>query len=279
VQFASFLGDLEQRSRRAEGGPPPSLWRALVSQPRRLVEVLADFAIICASFLAAYLLQVDDRGTDIQRSIFLAALPVLVAVRYVLFVVFGVYRRVWRFGSALDLLAVGAAVWLSVPLTILIVRARTGLGTFPLEIFVVDALLCTGLVAASRLALRLVPELAAKGGRRGDTRIVLVGAGRSGRSLARELGETPGRRVVGFLDDNPSVRRRRVFGIKVLGDLDEAAEQLPAVRAEEVLVTIPDAPTERLAAVQRAAQEAGVPYRVVRRTFVAEPPFAEATTE
>ncbi len=33
VQFASFLGDLEERSRRAEEGPPPSLWRALISHP------------------------------------------------------------------------------------------------------------------------------------------------------------------------------------------------------------------------------------------------------
>ena len=79
VQFASFLGDLEERSRRGEPGPPPSLWRALFSNPRRLVEVLVDFAIICASFLAAYLLFVDGGGTNTQRAIFLATLPVLLA--------------------------------------------------------------------------------------------------------------------------------------------------------------------------------------------------------
>ena len=43
VQFASFLGDLEERSRRHEPGPPPPLWRAFFSNPRRLVEVLVDF--------------------------------------------------------------------------------------------------------------------------------------------------------------------------------------------------------------------------------------------
>ena len=59
VQFASFLGDLEERSRRGEPGEPPSLLRALFSQPRRLVEVLVDFAIICTSFLVSYLLFID----------------------------------------------------------------------------------------------------------------------------------------------------------------------------------------------------------------------------
>ena len=60
-------------------------------------------AIICASFLAAYLLFVDGGGTDVQRAVFLATLPVLLAVRYVLFVVFGIYRRVWRFARRRDL--------------------------------------------------------------------------------------------------------------------------------------------------------------------------------
>ena len=63
VQFASFLGDLQERSRREDPGPSPPLWRAFLSNPRRLVEVLADFAIICVSFLAAYLLFVDGGGT------------------------------------------------------------------------------------------------------------------------------------------------------------------------------------------------------------------------
>ena len=99
VQFASFLGDLEERSRRQEPGSPPPLWRAFFSNPRRLVEVIVDFTAVCASFLAAYFLQVDGGGTDVQKAIFLTTLPVLLAVRYILFVLFGIYRRVWRFAS------------------------------------------------------------------------------------------------------------------------------------------------------------------------------------
>ena len=77
VQFASFLGDLQERSRREDPGPAPPLWRAFFSNPRRLVEVLTDFGIICVSFLVAYLLFVDGGGSYIQRGIFLAVLPIL----------------------------------------------------------------------------------------------------------------------------------------------------------------------------------------------------------
>ncbi len=106
VQFGSFLSDLEERSRRGVEGPEPSLWRALIFEPRRLVEVLADFVIICASFLAAYLLAVGGTGTDYERSVYLSALPIVLGTRYVFFVALGVYRRVWRYATARDVVPI-----------------------------------------------------------------------------------------------------------------------------------------------------------------------------
>jgi FlaA1/EpsC-like NDP-sugar epimerase len=96
--------------------------------------------------------------------------------------------------------------------------------------------------------------------------VLIVGAGRSGRALARELAESPDQRVVGFLDDNPKVRRRRVLGIKVLGRLDEAAAHIALARPDEILVTIPDVAQDRLHAVVTAGEEAGISCRIVRRT-------------
>ena len=134
-----------------------------------------------------------------------------------------------------------------------------------------DAVLCTLLVGASRLTLRLLPEARAR--RRHRRRVLIVGAGHAGRGLARELRDTHEARVLGFLDDNPRVRRRRILGVSVLGGLDEAPRAIAGVRAEEVLVTIPDAPRERLDAVVRASEEAGIPCRIVRRVteFTAAP--------
>jgi UDP-GlcNAc:undecaprenyl-phosphate/decaprenyl-phosphate GlcNAc-1-phosphate transferase len=270
VQFASFLGDLQERSRQEDPGPAPPLWRAFLSNPRRLIEVLTDFAIVCVSFLIAYLLFVDGRGSYTQRGLFLATLPILLAVRYVLFVLFGIYRRIWRFASARDLLAIGAAVALSVPITIGIVRAIRPFLDFPLEIFVVDALLCMTLVAASRLALRMLPGLSNVRG--AQKRILVAGAGRSGRALARELAETPDTRVVGFVDDNPALRRRRIHGVTVHGSLDDVEQLLDELHVDEVLVTIPEAASERLESLVASCADADVGCRFVVRE-IAPPPF------
>jgi UDP-GlcNAc:undecaprenyl-phosphate/decaprenyl-phosphate GlcNAc-1-phosphate transferase len=263
VQFGSFLSDLEERSRRGADVEEPPLWRALVFEPRRLVEVVADFLVICASFLAAYVLVLEGTGTEFERSVFVSALPILLACRYVVFVALGVYRRVWRFATARDVVPIALACGVSAVLAYLAVLALRPIGSFPAtEIFVVDAVLCTLLVGGSRLTLRLLPELRTRSALR---RVVVVGAGRSGRGLARELRDIDDARVVGFLDDNPRIRRRRILGITVLGGLDEAARAIATSRADELLVTIPGAARDRLQTVFEAAEAAGIPCRIVRR--------------
>jgi UDP-GlcNAc:undecaprenyl-phosphate GlcNAc-1-phosphate transferase len=268
VQFASYLGDLEERSRRGEAEPRASL-RGLFVQPRRLVELLVDFTLICGSFLVAYLLQVEGQGTDYQKATFLAALPILLGVRYLMFVLFGAYRRVWRFAGAHDWLALAAAIALSAPIALGLLWATRPLGEFPHEVFFVDALLCLVLVGASRLAVRMLPRV---GGRTTERRRVLVvGAGKSGRSTARELQETAGTRVVGFVDDNPNVRRRRIQSVTVAGGLPEIARWIESTRADEVVLTIPDADPGRLEVVVAACTAAGIPCRVVRRESTVDP--------
>ncbi|MGI8886395.1 MAG: hypothetical protein ACR2G9_05730 [Gaiellaceae bacterium] len=277
VQFGSFLSDLEERSRRGEATAAVPLWQALVFEPRRLVEVVVDFVVICATFLAAYVLVVGGLGTVFERSVFLAALPILLATRYVFFVALGVYRRIWRFATARDVMPIAAGCLGSAVVAYLVLVAIRDIGPFPaLEVLVVDAVLCTLLVGASRLTLRLLPEARARGQHR--PRVLVVGAGHAGRGLARELRDTHEARVVGFLDDNPRVRRRRILGISVVGALDEASRAIAGARAEEVLVTIPGAPQERLDSVVRAAEEAGIPCRIVRRvTEFSVPERVEAT--
>jgi FlaA1/EpsC-like NDP-sugar epimerase len=187
---------------------------------------------------------------------------------------------VWRFAGAHDLVAIAGASGASGLLALGTVSVLWPLNGFDWKVFPLDAVLCAVLVAGSRLALRLRPHLGATGRQGPRRRVMLVGAGRSGRSLARELREDPAMRVVGFLDDNPAVRRRRVHGIVVLGTLDEIETALESAAPDEVLITIPNATAERLELISRACAAAGVACRLItRRTDTAVPTLAEAGVE
>ncbi len=228
VQFGNFLTDLDERTRRGMTANV-SLRHVVTFEPRRLVEVLVDFILVTAAFGLSYLLVVGGRGTDEQVGTLRAALPVLLGVRYVVFVAFRMYRRIWRYATPRDAAAIVLACVVAEVVATLIVVGTRDLGGFPFRIFVVDAVLCTILVLLSRLAWRLVPELRTTL-RRDRRPVLVVGAGRAGRSLARELRESGDARVVGYLDDNLLLRRRRIAGVPVVGTTDEVEAVLAEPR-------------------------------------------------
>jgi UDP-GlcNAc:undecaprenyl-phosphate/decaprenyl-phosphate GlcNAc-1-phosphate transferase len=272
VQFASVLSDVE----RAPGVLEERSWfRTFVANPRRLVESVVDFALISASFAVAYYLRLQGTGAPYDRHIFLVSLAVVIAVRYAAFIPFGLYRGVWRYAGARDAAAIVGAVVVSELVAYLILDATQVWGPFPRSIFIIDALVCTVLIGASRFweraFVRAVSSLTGRGSRR---RTLIVGAGKGGRSLLRELRETAGEQVVGFVDDDPRLSRRRLQGVPVVGGLLEIEAILSQVRPDTVLVTIPDAPRERLGLVIDTCALAEVPCRFVRRETDLDPRVA-----
>jgi UDP-GlcNAc:undecaprenyl-phosphate/decaprenyl-phosphate GlcNAc-1-phosphate transferase len=258
VQLAGFLGDFGTTG----------LHRG------RLVEMLVDFALITAAFACAYLLRFEGGGPPNQRHLFLAALPVLLAARYAVFILTGMYSSVWRFMSARDAIRIPIAVAVSEGIAVLFLALSQSRSfeTYSRSVFVIDAVLCTLFVGASRLAERAIsPALGTLARPEDRKRVLIVGAGRGGRSLLRELRETPGQQVVGFVDDDPRLRHRRIHGVQVLGSAHEIGAVLARRKPDVVLVTIPDAPRERLDFVVSGCERAGIACSFVRRQIDLDP--------
>jgi len=131
--------------------------------------------------------------------------------------------------------------------------------------------LCAAAIGGSRLVERALVTGLRTYHARTARRTLIVGAGRTGRSLMRELRETAGERVVGFVDDNPRLRRRRVHGIPVVGGTHELPRILSSTSPDVVLVTIPNAARERLDEVVDSCAAAGVDCRFVRRDIDLDP--------
>jgi UDP-GlcNAc:undecaprenyl-phosphate/decaprenyl-phosphate GlcNAc-1-phosphate transferase len=271
VQFGSLLSDVDRKAD-VTAATERSWARTFVANPRRLIESLVDFALVTASFLAAYYIRLGSSGTTYERHVFLVSLPVVLFARYMAFIPFGLYRGVWRYAGARDAAAVVAAVIASELVAYGFLAATQVWGGFPRSIFVIDAVICTVLIGASRFweraAVRALATFTGRGSRR---RTLIVGAGRAGRSLLRELRETPGEVVVGFVDDDLRLRGRRLQGVPVLGAAHDIEEILEGSHPETVLVTIPDAPRERLDLVVEGCARAEVPCRFVRRETDLDP--------
>jgi UDP-GlcNAc:undecaprenyl-phosphate GlcNAc-1-phosphate transferase len=263
VQFGSFLADVD----RGQTSHPP-----LYVYTRRIAEVFVDGALVAGAFLAAYLVRFNGIGTPNQRHYFLLSLPVLLFCRYVALLVFGMYASVWRYASSRDALRAAVAVVVSEVVALGIVVLTQGpLGDFSRSVFVIDAVFCSVAIVSSRFAERAILhglELARQNEYR---RVLIVGAGRTGRSLLRELRETTGERVVGFVDDSPSLRGRRLNGVRVVATTAGIEQALARVRPDVVLVTIPNAPRDLLDAIVKACALNETTCRFVQRDVNIDP--------
>jgi UDP-GlcNAc:undecaprenyl-phosphate GlcNAc-1-phosphate transferase len=262
VQFGSFLADVDRGGSR----------KPLYLYTRRIAEVLVDGAIIAGAFLAAYLLRFDGIGTPNQRHYFLLTLPILLFCRYVALLLFGMYAGVWRYASGRDAVRAGGAVVVSELVTLgLVVLTQGPLGDFSRSVFVIDAVFCAVAIASSRFAERAILRTLELTRQRDLRRVLIVGAGRTGRSLLRELRETPGERVVGFVDDNTALRGRRLNGVKVVASSTTIGHAIERTHPDVVLVTIPNAPRDRLDAVVAACAAHDVACRFVQRDVDVDP--------
>jgi len=138
---------------------------------------------------------------------------------------------------------------------------------FPRAVFLTDFLLCTALVAGTRIAVRLFREHGAMQAEahRVDSVALIVGAGSAGIRLMEELQIRKGSRtaLVGFIDDDPEKQGMRICGMPVLGPIAGIPEIVAAHEVSEVLVAIPSAGSALIRRVTQLCGEAKVRSRVL----------------
>jgi FlaA1/EpsC-like NDP-sugar epimerase len=115
----------------------------------------------------------------------------------------GVYQTIFRFAGSGTMMAIARAMIIySVPFSIICMVYT--LPAVPRTIGLLQPIIFFMLLAFSRILVRyLLTDIMRTKGFRGDLRKILIyGAGASGRQLASSLAQEPGFQVVGFVDDD-----------------------------------------------------------------------------
>jgi FlaA1/EpsC-like NDP-sugar epimerase len=241
--------------------------------PRGRHLFVVDVVTVVMAIVAAFGLRFDanDVGFYLREYSPVAWLPVVVMPP--VFVAFGLYRREWRFASVRELVAITGAILVGTGLifvtTILLAEVNLpGSNGFPRSVPVIEALLLMALVGGSRFTIRAGNER-----RRADegdgepVRSIVYGAGEVGAAVTRVVDRDSGagRRIVGFIDDDPAKVGRILLGRRVFGSLAELSEAVRKTEAQELIVAIADAPGGTVRAAFEAARTLGLQVRTVPR--------------
>jgi FlaA1/EpsC-like NDP-sugar epimerase len=234
-----------------------------------------DLLLLAAVPFLAYAIRFEGMAwaaADRHTASVYAALSV--ALKLGIFWPFGLYSRLWRHASILDLAKVIEAIAISA-------AACAALGLFgltasglaalrvPISVVILDAFLTLTAVAAPRLLIRGLGTLQHLGRNGNGRRALIVGAGAAGEMILRELQTNPQLKLtpVGFADDDPDKQNHRLNDLPVLGPLSEISTIVARNRIDEIVIAMPTAPGRVVRKVVRAAIDARIPTRTVPALF------------
>ncbi len=207
----------------------------------------ADAALILvALYISLWMrlgeLQLEDHVHVLNR---LAAL--FVVIRLLFFVGFGVFESMWRYFSTHDAIRLSGAVLSSMPLLVSSTYV-VSVGLLPRSFFVIDVFVCTALLVSARMLRRRLfeYEMQPQKGSVSLGKLIIYGAGQNGRLLAQRLMSDPhrDRDMLGFIDDDPAKRDKKIQNLPVLGHHSELENILQRSGCTDLVVAITNPPPE-----------------------------------
>jgi len=190
-------------------------------------------------------------------------LPVVWFVQVVAFWRFGLYRGIWRFASLQDLSRILKAVATGVAAAAIVSFTLTRLEGVPRSVFVIYACLLVLLLGGPRFLYRSLKDRNQL--RDSGQRALVVGAGRAGEQLVRELlrDRASAFYPVAFLDDDPAKIGKEIHGVVVAGRTGELERLALKYGADVIVVALPEAaPSERRRIIE-ACERTGLPFRTL----------------
>ncbi len=213
---------------------------------KRLLEVALDFILIGLAFYLAVLVANGLRMNEILLNRYLASLPVILIAAYISFFSLGIYRSVWRYIGLSDLFrlfgaSVGCGIFAAGIFFILdavqleIWDPSSSPSALVLALF--SVFLFLGL-AASRSSFRIIEALMPKKIATEEVPVLIYGAGEDGIMLVDwlRIHSQFTFKPVGFIDDNPLLSGRWIYGLKVVGGLSQLENILTQKRIAGIIL-------------------------------------------
>ena len=246
---------------------------------RRLAIILHDLLMVALAWLLAYLIRYNFNLNLEQWPVLGQSLAMVVVIQGLVSWRFGLYRGVWRFASIPDLWNIIRAVFLGALAASLALFLFNRLQNIPRSTLLLYPLLATFLLGAPRALYRMWKDHGLSFQKAGARKhVLIIGAGRAGEMLARDMRRDDDHVPVGFLDDQANLRGAKVHGLPVLGRIDDLPKIIAALTVDVVIIAIPSANAEQMRRVVESCEHAGVMFRTLPRLgsmFSAEPTMRE----
>ncbi|MDP2991499.1 MAG: nucleoside-diphosphate sugar epimerase/dehydratase [Kiritimatiellota bacterium] len=233
---------------------------------------LLDVVLLAVTPTLALVMRVDSAAWVASYAPALIRFTILaLIIKLVIFFLFGIYRRYWRYASVDELVSIILAVG---SVTLIIAGVFFGAGilgldttrSLPRSVPFIDGLLTLVVVGASRFSVRVAAHQRRRSEQKNNSKAVLImGAGDAGAVIAREMLSSRHINIdpVGFVDDDPNKQKKSIHGIPVLGTRKDIPRLVKQYDVAEVVIAIPTAPGSVIREIRTLCEAARVPSRTM----------------
>lgn len=234
--------------------------------------LVIDTIFLAATPLLALILRLDGSVDLAQYISGLAVVTVVfLIIKLTVFLTFGFYKRCWRYASIDELIEIAmltaaAVILQSFGFYALYYLTNSPVNSLPRSLPLLDGLLSLVFIGGLRFSLRAVErnsQLRAMSSQ-GD-RVLLVGAGNAGISLAQEMQRNPqlGFEPVAFIDDDPKKLNLRIRGLPVVGNRNKIPEIVRSVQIGHVIIAMPSVSGKVIREIVEICKATGVQTRTL----------------
>lgn len=180
-----------------------------------------------------------------------------------LFLGLRIYHRLWQYASALDGLVLGLGVTLSALWLAALIYAHGG-AHYSRAVFALYWLVGLVLLGGVRFVRKSMNDVRWRLREQGAPRVLILGAGKAGQLVARELSRHPEvGRAIGFLDDDPQKRGMQLDGLRVLGRIDDMRAVAERFEIDQIIIAMPSVAGVGVRRLVEEARAAGIRARIL----------------
>ena len=202
-----------------------------------------DLIAVSVSYFLALLIRFDFRYSMIDAAYLQTwrrFTLIYAAVCLIAFVLFGLYKSIWRFAGFNEF----SRTFLVSLLMSLIHTVVTLLfyRRMPISYYMIGAVLQCIFVLGIRFSYRIILFFSNRSGKRSSDRIMLIGAGSAGQMILRDINnERSNGKVVCIIDDNSNKWDRYIDGVRVVGGRESILEYVEKYKINKIFIAIPSA--------------------------------------